>query len=63
MSYLIAGPLVGVVLVIVLSLVGILISQTLGGDVSLVTLQIQSAATLVLLVTILSRLESTKSKD
>ncbi len=63
MSYLIAGPLVGVVLVVVLSLVGILISQTLGGNVSIVTLQIHTSAALVLLVTILARLESMRPKD
>jgi hypothetical protein len=63
MSYLVVGPLVGVVLVVVLSLVGILISQTLGGNVSLVTLQIHTSAALVLLVTILSRLESKRPKD
>ena len=63
MSYLVVGPLVGVVLVVVLSLVGILVSQTLGGDVSIVTLQIQTSAALVLLVTILSRLESKRPKD
>jgi hypothetical protein len=63
MSYLVVGPLVGVVLVVVLSLVGILVSQTLGGNVSIVTLQIQTSAALVLLVTILSRLESKRPKD
>ena len=61
MSYLIVGPLVGVVLVVVLSLVGILISQTLGGSVSIVTLQIHTAAALVLLVVVQVRHRSISS--
>jgi hypothetical protein len=63
MSYLVIGPLVGIVLVVVMSLVGILISQTLGGYAPDVIGQIHASATVVLLVTILARLESKRSKD
>jgi uncharacterized membrane protein YjjP (DUF1212 family) len=63
MSYLVIGPIVGVVLVIVLSLAGILISQTLGGYAPTVISQIHASATVVLLVTILARLESRPSKE
>jgi hypothetical protein len=63
MSYLVAGPLVGIVLVVVLSLTGILISQTLGGYAPTVINQIHASASLVLLVTILARLESKRSNE
>jgi hypothetical protein len=63
MSYLVIGPLIGVVLVVVMSLAGILISQMLGGSAPTVIGQIHSSAAVVLLVTILVRLESKQSKE
>jgi hypothetical protein len=63
MSYLVVGPLVGVVLVVVLSLIGILIAGTFGGHASTVITQIHASATIVLLVTILARLESKRSNE
>ena len=54
---------VGVGLVVVMSLVGILISQTLGGYAPTVINQIHASATVVLLVTILAQLESKRSKE
>lgn len=58
MSHLVIGPLVGVALVVLLSLAGIFISQTLGGHAPTVIIPIHASATVVLLVTILAGLES-----
>lgn len=60
MSYLVIGPLVGVAMVVVLCVVGILVSHTLGGYIPTVINQVHASATVVLLVTILARLESHK---
>jgi hypothetical protein len=50
-------------MVIVLSLMGIVIARAFGGDVASSTTLVHSSATVVLLVTILARLESGKAKE
>ena len=56
MSYLVIGPLVGVALVLVISLVGVGISEVFGGDAPMVISQVQTSASVILLTTILARL-------
>jgi hypothetical protein len=67
MSPLALGPLVGVLLVIVLSGAGIALARVLGGNVHEAVTQVYGAATVVLLVTIASRIErlrhELRSKD
>jgi len=62
MSYLVVGPLVGLALVIVLSLVGVGISQFFGGDAPMVITQSQTSAMVILLTTILARLAGESPK-
>ena len=55
------GPAVGVGLSIVCSGLGVLVASFLGGDVAMSATLVHAAAAVVLLVTILSRLESQES--
>jgi energy-converting hydrogenase Eha subunit C len=55
------GPLVGVGVSLVCSGLGVLVSSTLGGDVAASATLVHAAAAVVLLVTILSRMESRES--
>ncbi len=62
MSYLVIGPLVGIALVLVTSLVGVGISEVFGGDAPMVISQVQTSAIVVLLTTIMARLASEHPK-
>jgi len=57
MSSSMVGPMVGIGVSVVCSLLGVLVSSTLGGDVATSATLVHAAAAVVLLVTILSRLE------
>jgi len=61
MSVKILGPLAGVGVSVVCSGLGVVVSWALGGDVATSVTLIHSAAAVVLLVTILLRLEKRES--
>jgi len=63
MSYLVIGPLVGIALVIVISLVGVGISEILGGNAPTFIAQAQTSASVILLTTILARLAGESPKE
>ena len=58
MSRNVLGPVAGVIVSALISTAGVFVARMTGSDVATVTIQLHAAATVVLLVTILVRLES-----